>query len=128
MNWRSLPYVLLLIVFWFAVKMLGFNMSAGSFWGITLFIACMATMLTGFIKSMDIGTRSFKINLAISIFSVVLFTAFTRFIHFENLCFVDFILGTTVLVNAWVGPINSFAMALRNVQGNIGTTTNKEAL
>ncbi len=127
-NWSKVPYVLLLTVFWFTMKMTEMDMSAGSFLGITLVIACVIVMLAEFIKSMDIGIRSFKIDLALSVFTTVFATALiTRYVHLGNLCFADGMIGFTVLVDAWVSPVGSFAMALRNIQGNVGTETNTEA-
>lgn len=128
-NWRRIPYVFLLAIFWFAMKMSEANMSAGSFLGIVLIITCICVILLEFVKSMDIGIRSFMIDNTLSV-STTVFTVFifAKCVTLGNLCFADIMLGITVLVDALLSPVNSFSMALRNLSGNVGTKTNEEAL
>jgi hypothetical protein len=128
-KWYKLPYVLLLVLFWFATKMCGVNMTAGSPLGVTLILTCVVIIVIELSKSMDIGTGSFKRDLAFSIFTTVLTTALiARYVNLENLCLVDVFMATTVLIDAYLSPVCSFAMALRNLSGNVGTKENEEAL
>jgi hypothetical protein len=126
-NWQRIPYVLIMLIGWAIMRYLEVDMSAGSVASTVLVIVSFLVLIAEFYKSADVGLRTFKIELAVTVFTTIVATILiTRLVSFEDIHLGDVVLGIVVLCDAWISPVTSFAMALRNIQGNIGSDVNTE--
>jgi hypothetical protein len=127
MNWRRFPFTLILLILWAGLRMSGIKMSAGDVSGIVFILASISVLIIEFCKSADIGMKTFKIEQAVSVFVTVVATiALTRLVSFGDIHIGDIFLAIVVVCDAWVSPVTSFGMALRNIQGNVGHEANSE--
>jgi uncharacterized membrane protein len=126
-KWRRIPFVLILLALWAILRMSGETMSAGSTWGVIFIITGFVVLIVEFLKSSDIGMTTFKIEMAVTVFTTVLASiALTRLVASDDIHIGDVVLAVVVIVDAWLSPVNSFGMALRNIQGNVGSDVNPE--
>lgn len=125
-NWRRLPFTLFLLILWAVLRLADVKMTAGSLSGITFVILGFLVLIVEFFKSADIGVRTFRIEQAVTVLTTISATIGLTRIGFNDIHFGDVILGVVIVFDAWVSPVNSFSMALRNVQGNIGTDVNHD--
>lgn len=125
MKLNRIPFVLLLILIWIGLRMGGLDVSAGSIAGIVLMVLCFIVLIIEFYKSADIGLRTFKLEMAGTVLNTVLATFLvSRYVALNDIHTGDVFVMVVVLVDAWLGPVASFAMALRNVSANLGVGGN----
>lgn len=116
MNWKQIPYVLLITNIWSIGKLAGLSTSLLSFFGIVVLLLVFAALAVEFFKSGDIGLNTFGMDTAFSVLQVICgtVTITLMFCNHKPLTLPDCLLCLVVLADAWFSPFNSFRTALRN--------------
>lgn len=113
MNWKQIPYVLLITNIWSIGKLAGLS---------TSLLLVFAALAVEFFKSGDIGLNTFGMDTAFSVLQVICgtVTITLMFCNHKPLTLPDCLLCLVVLADAWFSPFNSFRTALRIFSSILG--------
>ncbi len=115
------PFSWLLIGLWAACHHFEWGTEMDSGMGVVLLISSFAVMALEFFKAVDIGLNTFRIELASALLCTMFMTSSITLIVMKSgvsgLHLGDYIVAAVALIDAWMNPSNTFAMALRNFAG-----------
>jgi hypothetical protein len=116
------PWALIVVLSYAIAKLMGAQLVSGSIPGLVFISAGVIALILEFMRSADITVFTFKLDLAMSILSLLICAVVTTCIFTLKLPFgfVDVIIWAIVLADAWLGPVNSFKTALRNITTDVG--------
>ena len=119
---RKTPWALIVVLSYAIAKLLGAQLASGSIPGLIFIGAGLVALMLEFMRSADITVSTFKLDLAMSILALLICAVVTTCIFTLKLSFgfVDAIIWAIVLADAWLGPVNSFKTALRNITTDVG--------
>jgi hypothetical protein len=110
--------VLFLVALWGILRMTGVALPISGVFAVVLMVLSLIVLTLEFYKSGDIGTRSFRIELALALLAVIVTTALITHLWWanESRYLIDVVIFFVVLTDAFLGTYNSYRTALRNVQ------------
>jgi hypothetical protein len=125
---KRFPFTWILVLVWIVLRLCHINIEITGPFGLIFAVAGLVVIAVEFYKSSDIGLRTFKIEKASSWVATVAWAyAMGKFADsFSDIHIGDLIVGAVVFVDDWLSTTTSFAMALRNIVGNVGHSENPE--
>src|SRR5687768_13680419 len=113
---RVIPLTVFLTAAWALMRTGKLDLSLNTPYGIGIVIACFVVLTLEFFKSGDINLKSYMIDQAFAILSLISAAALITVIinRGEQLVIADWLIAAVCLIDSWLCPVNSFRTALRN--------------
>src|SRR5687768_10341609 len=125
---RVIPMTVMLAIVWAAMRLSKMDLSLNTPNGIGIVIACFVILTLEFFKSGDISLRSYMIDQAFAILSLIGVSVLITLLFFrgEALVIADWLVAAVCLIDSWLCPVNSFRTALRNWQSAVAPAAHIE--